>query len=439
VWTEANILRTRNVTRGDRGTIDLPMIPEAGYARLACSARGVPRVLAGFSRQSAQRIPDANPKPSSPTTKGCAAARNAAEGNVDASIAKTSGVDWVVVVKRTGAPSDNEPLARFSCVTRRRQDGDDRMPLRAHACGDRCHPYTSGSTASPRAAATPRRLSGVRVDDASLVFDYNEGDIYCAPDVGWVNGHSYILYGPLANGRGPTLMFEGVPNYLNNSRFWTRDRDSTRSYFYTTAPTAIRALMQAGDERQEKTSTQESSMWAASASRSYTEAWEWYQPRGRRREVPDRRRYLVADRERRHLTRRCAPQKSSPVRRPTVFGVVPRSRCRWQGASGEAQGHLCIAKAWAGMMSTVMAITPALSRLIYRPTRGRLHRRRMPPRRRKLLMASPGASTTSSPSPATAWAPPKSKSSLVAHAKSLGGSRREAYRMDIKGRASTPM
>src|SRR3984957_15582343 len=241
----ANVLRNRNVSKGDRVTIYLPMIPEAAYAILACARIGAIHsvVFGGFSPDSlAGRIEDCQSKGVITADEGLRGGRTVPlKANTDAAIEKVAGgVDHVIVVKRTGAPVDMLPgrdvwyhdaadMVTAECPWTEMHAEDPLFIL-----------YTSGSTGRPKGVL--HTTGGYLVFTAMThqdVFDYHDGDIYwCTADVGWVTGHSYIVYGPLANG-ATTLMFEGVPNYPTTSRFWEVIDKHKVNTFYT-APTALR-------------------------------------------------------------------------------------------------------------------------------------------------------------------------------------------------------
>src|SRR6202050_3578249 len=276
----ANILRTRNVKKGDRVTIYLPMIPEAAYAMLACARIGAIHsvVFAGFSSDSlAQRITDCQSRVVITADEGLRGGKKVPlKANVDAAIAKSGGVDWVVVVKHTGTPVEMN-LTRDFWYHEAATEVTTECPCEHMSAEDPLFIlYTSGSTGQPKGVL---HTSGGYLVFAAMthqyVFDYHDGDVYwCTADVGWVTGHSYILYGPLANG-ATTLMFEGVPNYPDNSRFWNVIDKHKVNIFYT-APTAIRALMQSGDEPVKKTSRASLRLLGSVGEPINPEAWEWY-------------------------------------------------------------------------------------------------------------------------------------------------------------------
>jgi acetyl-CoA synthetase len=355
----ANILRNRNVKKGDRVTIYMPMIPEAAYAMLACARIGAVHsvVFGGFSPDSlAGRIEDCKSNIVITADEGIRGGRKIPlKANTDAAIAKCGGVDFVVVVKRTGAPVDMDPVrdvwyheakdvvtAECPCADMNAED-----PLFIL--------YTSGSTGKPKGVL--HTTAGYLVYTAmthQYVFDYHDGDIYwCTADVGWVTGHSYIVYGPLANG-ATTLMFEGVPNYPSMSRFWEVIDKHKVNIFYT-APTAIRALMQAGDAPVKKTSRASLRLLGSVGEPINPEAWEWYH-----RVVGDGRCPIVDTWWQTEtggilITPLPGATKLKPgsATRP-FFGIVPQI-VDAQGVvqDGATSGNLCIANSWPGQMRTV--------------------------------------------------------------------------------------
>src|SRR5689334_14374628 len=256
----ANVLKARGVRKGDRVTIYMPMIPETAYAMLACTRIGAVHsvVFGGFSPESlANRINDCQSKVVITADKGMRGGKKVPlKKNVDASHEHASGVETVIVVRHIG---DDPSLVQLGGV-------DVWYHEEAGKVSADCPPepmgaedpmfilYTSGSTGKPKGVL---HTTGGYMVFASMthqyVFDYHDGDIYwCTADVGWVTGHSYIVYGPLANG-AITLMFEGVPNYPDASRFWQVIDKHKVNTFYT-APTAIRALMREGEAPVQKTS-----------------------------------------------------------------------------------------------------------------------------------------------------------------------------------------
>ena len=355
----ANILRLRNVKKGDRVTIYLPMIPEAAYAMLACARIGAVHsvVFAGFSPDSlANRIEDCGSKVVITADEGLRGGRKVPlKANVDAAIGKSGGVDHVIVVRRTGGAVDMQP-SRDVYYHEAAAMVDNECPCEPmHAEDPLFILYTSGSTGKPKGVL---HTSGGYLVFASMthhyVFDYHDGDIYwCTADVGWVTGHSYIVYGPLANG-ATTLMFEGVPNYPDNSRFWNVVDKHKVNIFYT-APTAIRALMQSGDAPVKKTSRASLRLLGSVGEPINPEAWEWYY-----RVVGDNRCPIVDTWWQTEtggilITPLPGATKLKPgsATRP-FFGVVPEIvDADGKTLEGEASGNLCIVRSWPGQMRTV--------------------------------------------------------------------------------------
>ncbi len=276
----ANVLKSRGVKKGDRVCIYMPMIPETAYAMLACTRLGAVHtvVFGGFSPDALRdRINDAD----------CATVITANEGvrggkriplkaNIDQALSSCPQVSTVLVVQRTESSCAwvegrdlwyHEALSEApdECAV---EPMDAEAPLFIL--------YTSGSTGKPKGVL---HTTGGYLLQASMthkyVFDYHEGDIHwCTADVGWITGHSYVVYGPLANG-ATTLIFEGVPNYPDASRFWQVVDKHQVNIFYT-APTAIRALMREGDEPVRSTSRKSLRMLATAGEPINPEAWEWF-------------------------------------------------------------------------------------------------------------------------------------------------------------------
>jgi acetyl-CoA synthetase len=275
-----NLLRDRGVKKGDRVCIYMPMIPEAAYAMLACARIGAVHsvVFGGFSPDALKdRILDSDCQLVITADEGVRGGKTIPlKANVDKALESCPDVHSCVVVERTSA-SVSWVDGRDICY---HQAMESMSPDCAAEMMDSEDPlfilYTSGSTGKPKGVLhTTGGYLLMAAMSHKYTFDYKEGDIYwCTADVGWITGHSYILYGPLCNG-GITLMFEGVPTYPDASRFWQVIDKHQVNQFYT-APTAIRALMGAGKEAVEKTSRSSLKLLGTVGEPINPEAWEWY-------------------------------------------------------------------------------------------------------------------------------------------------------------------
>jgi len=358
----ANVMRNRGVTRGDRVTIYMPMIPEAAYAMLACARLGAIHsvVFGGFSPDSlASRIQDAKSAFIVTADEGLRGGRKVPlKENVDAALerlGKGAGVDHVLVVRRTGGSVNMLP-GRDVYYDEAAEMVSDECPYEEMNAEDPLFIlYTSGSTGTPKGVL--HTTGGYLVYTAmthQYVFDYHDGDVYwCTADVGWVTGHSYIVYGPLANG-ATTLMFEGVPTYPSISRFWEVIDKHNVNIFYT-APTAIRSLMQAGEEPVRKTSRKSLRLLGSVGEPINPEAWEWYH-----RVVGDGRCPIVDTWWQTEtggilITPLPGATKLKPgsATRP-FFGVKPQVvDADGKVLEGACEGNLVIADSWPGQMRTV--------------------------------------------------------------------------------------
>ena len=355
----ANVLKARGVERGDRVTIYLPMIPEIAVAVLACARIGAIHsvVFGGFSPEAlAGRITDCASTTVITADEGLRGGRKVPlKANADAALASCPDCRTCIVVRRTGG--------RTGWVDGRDCWYEEEM---ATASAD-CPPeemgaedplfilYTSGSTGRPKGVLhTTGGYLAFAAMTHELTFDYRDGEVFwCTADVGWVTGHSYILYGPLANG-ATTLMFEGVPNYPDSSRFWRVCDKHNVSIFYT-APTALRALMREGDGPVEATSRKSLRILGTVGEPINPEAWLWYHDvvgEGRRPIVDTWWQTETGG----HLITPlpgATDLKPGSATKP-FFGVRP-GLVDNEGAllEGAASGNLVILDSWPGQMRTV--------------------------------------------------------------------------------------
>jgi len=276
----ANVLKSRGVKKGDRVCIYMPMIPQAAYAMLACTRIGAVHsvVFGGFSPDALRdRILDADCRTVITADEGVRGGKPVAlKQNVDKALASCPNVSTVLVVARTGAAvnwSEGRDLNYQQAVD---AASDDCPPEPMGAEDPLFILYTSGSTGKPKGVL---HTTGGYLLQAAMTFkyvlDYRDGEVFwCTADVGWVTGHSYIVYGPLANG-ATSLMFEGVPSYPSSSRFWQVIDKHQVNIFYT-APTALRALMREGHTPLENTSRASLRLLGSVGEPINPEAWDWY-------------------------------------------------------------------------------------------------------------------------------------------------------------------
>ncbi|GAO55171.1 acetate--CoA ligase [Novosphingobium sp. MD-1] len=276
----ANLLRAKGVKKGERVTIYLPMVPEAAVAMLACARIGAIHsiVFAGFSPDAlAGRIIDCDSRIVLTSDEGLRGGKKVPlKANVDEALKQCPDVDTVIMLRRTGAAVAMVEGRDVDWATAVATQAAECAPEEMSAEDPLFILYTSGSTGKPKGVL---HTTGGYSVWASLthqyVFDYRPGQIYwCAADIGWVTGHSYVVYGPLANG-ATTVMFEGVPNFPDASRFWQVVDKFGVEIFYG-APTALRALMREGDEWVKKTSRKTLRLLGSVGEPINPEAWEWY-------------------------------------------------------------------------------------------------------------------------------------------------------------------
>ena len=355
----ANMMKHFGVQKGDRVTIYMPMIPEAAYAMLACSRIGAIHsvVFGGFSPDAlAGRILDCDSKFLITADEGIRGGKIVPlKVNSDKALEQCPDVKNVFVVKRTGGDIEMK------------EDRDLWYHEAVELVGDECPPeemsaedplfilYTSGSTGKPKGVL---HTTGGYIVYASytheIIFDYHDKDIYwCTADVGWVTGHSYIVYGPLANG-ATTLMFEGVPNYPSNSRFWEVCDKHSVNIFYT-APTAIRALMKEGDAPVKSTSRKSIRLLGTVGEPINPEAWMWYFNTVGEKKCPivdtwwqtETGATLISPLPGATDLKPGSASKPLPGVRPVLLDSEGNI------LEGENEGNLCIADSWPGQMRTV--------------------------------------------------------------------------------------
>ncbi len=354
----ANGMKDLGVVKGDRICLYMPMIVEATIAMLACARLGAIHsvVFGGFSPDALRdRILDSECKLVITADEGVRGGKYVPlKANVDIAIKDCDCVDFVVVVKRTGGEvSWNERDVWYHDLV---EDASDNFPCEMF---DAENPlfilYTSGSTGKPKGVL---HTSGGYLLYAAMThkytFDYQEGDIYwCTADVGWVTGHSYIVYGPLANG-GTTLMFEGIPTYPDASRFWQVVDKHQVNIFYT-APTAIRALMGAGNEFVQKTSRSSLKILGTVGEPINPEAWEWYYNVVGEKRCPVVDTWWQTETGGHMITPMpfATPLKPGSATKP-FFGVEPQVLSdSGEVLEGEASGVLVLARSWPGQMRTL--------------------------------------------------------------------------------------
>ncbi|WP_332716270.1 acetate--CoA ligase [Pelagibacterium mangrovi] len=356
----ANVLKGLGVRKGHRVTIYMPMIPETAYAMLACARIGAVHsvVFGGFSPDAlAGRINDCDSAVVITADEGRRGGKTVPlKANVDTALEDCPGVEKVLVVKNTGADIAMKGSRDLWWHEAAKTVEPVCEPEAMGAEDPLFILYTSGSTGKPKGVL---HTTGGYLVYASLTheltFDYHEGEVYwCTADVGWVTGHSYILYGPLANG-ATTLMFEGVPNFPDSGRFWDVVDKHKVNIFYT-APTAIRALMGAGDQFVERADLSSLRLLGSVGEPINPEAWLWYH------RVVGRERCTVVDTWWQTETGgfMIAPLPGAIATKPgsatkPFFGVQPVVLDPESGKvlEGEASGVLAIADSWPGQMRTV--------------------------------------------------------------------------------------
>ncbi|MGC9954644.1 MAG: acetate--CoA ligase [Rhizomicrobium sp.] len=373
----ANVLRRHGVKKGDRVTIYLPMIPEAAYAMLASARIGAVHsvVFAGFSPDSlANRILDCASTVVITADEGLRGGKTVPlKINTDLALTQCPDVRHVIVVRRTGKHELKHPGRDVWYHEAAAQVPAECAPVEMNAEDPLFILYTSGSTGKPKGVL--HTTGGYLLYAAfthQYVFDYHPGDIFwCTADVGWVTGHSYIVYGPLANG-ATTLMFEGVPNYPTASRFWEVIDKHKVNIFYT-APTAIRALMRDGEAPVKKTSRKSLRLLGSVGEPINPEAWLWYH-----RVVGDGRCPIVDtwwQTETGGIL--ISPLPGATDLKPgsaclPLFGILPQIvDAAGTPLEGAASGNLVLLDSWPGQMRTVYGDHQRFANTYFRTYRGR--------------------------------------------------------------------
>ena len=372
----ANVLKSRGVNKGDRVCIYMPMIPEAAYAMLACTRIGAVHsvVFGGFSPDALRdRILDADCRTVITADEGIRGGKPVAlKQNVDKALASCPNVSTVLVVERTGAGVNWH------------EGRDLKYQAALDAASDNCPPepmdaedplfilYTSGSTGKPKGVL--HSTAGYLLQAAmtfKYVLDYQEGEVFwCTADVGWVTGHSYIVYGPLANG-ATSLMFEGVPSYPDSSRFWQVIDKHQVNIFYT-APTALRALMREGHGPLQSTSRASLRLLGSVGEPINPEAWDWYFNAVGEQRCPIVDTWWQTETGGIMLSPLVSAQRIKPgCATQPMFGVQPVLLDEHgKEISGAGSGVLAIRSSWPGQIRSVYGDTQRMIDTYFKPYPG---------------------------------------------------------------------